>query len=255
MNVRMVLLSALAVSTAAGTALGDGKIQINTLPGSSGFAGGGSGGAFKITHKAGWNGLYGGPGGSATTFLTFCVEQTGGEVFSSGQQLWTVISDKAVFGGGGGSGTPSSDPLSSRTALLYSMFRTGGSIAGYVVDGVTSYASGTITPSMLAAALQKAIWKSEGETAPIGSLAQVMYDWAHARTNGSMTDGVDDLPEFSGGKLGKVRVLQLWTHATLRDYDHRAQDQLTMIPLPNTAGLACAGLLVVPAIRRRPIAG
>ncbi len=221
MSNRCSILVALAgLSAAAGSAFGDGQVNM-TAPGAG----------YLATYVSGYIGQMGGPGGSATSFTTFCIELD--EFFYPGTTYDARLSDEAEQGGVGG---PSPDPLSSRTAALYQTFREGGSIDGSVVDTAAEYT-----------ALQDAIWASEEEVtyASLSALAKSMYDWAEEATDG---DTVSDIAAFSGGSLGKVRVMQLWETG---DTAGNVQDMLTLIPLPGTAGLASLGLMGVVLTRRR----
>lgn len=218
-----------------------------------------SGGAFVISEKgAGFNGLYGDNrttgdgttttggttanknlravvGGVEKSFLSFCIERN--EYIANGGTYYTRISTHANAGGEGGQDGPQGDPLSSRTALLYSQFRQ------ISADGVVPIAlfNGLITDGTWdsddSSALQYAIWKSENESVSVSGLAAQLYNWAN---------GVNHQ-----GSLYNVRVLQLWQNP---DFTGHSQDQLTIIPLPPAAwaGLSTlAGVGFVGYIRRR----
>lgn len=229
MKNRSLLLAGIMLSAAAGTAIGDGKIQIDTAPAGyreSGF----NGGAFKITPLSGWSGVTGGQGGTSSTWLSFCLEAV--EYISLPGDYWTTISTDSVKGG-----TTTSDPLGSIAAVMYHGFRNGLSMGGYTIDG---------TDATLTTALQWAIWKAEGEFGgSLSTVAQAMYDWAVEATDGDITG---DIAGFQGGATGNVRVLQLWGDEARTVHK---QDQFTMIPLPGTAGLASLGLLGIAFSRRR----
>lgn len=233
MKYRSLLWTGIMISAAAGTALGDGRVTMNYAD--APYSGGSPGGGFKATKVSGYLGSLGGPGGSWNSFTTFCIEYD--EHFSPGSTYYARISHEAD---GGGSGGPSPDDLSSRTAIMYQRFREGASIGGYVVD---TYAEVT--------ELQNALWSSEEELerpyAGLSAMAKAMYDWAEEATD---NDGISDVAAFSSGKLGKVRVMQLWNDAA---YTNNAQDMLTMIPLPTTAGLASLGLMGIVIPRRRVV--
>lgn len=196
-----------------------------------------SGGAFTINQVQDYNGVMGGVGGSASSFLTFCIEFN--EHIGFNKFYYTKIDTVAVNGGVGG---PSPDPLSSATALLYSTFRAGGLINGLAIDSPARISS-----------LQYAIWRLEDEIAQDSGgnwstispginqayvpLAKAMVQWAQTNANGS---------------LYNVRVLQLWNNQAMND---NAQDQLTIVVPSPAASLAGAGLLgswvLGASIRRR----
>lgn len=199
-----------------------------------------SGGAFTINQDQGVNGVMGGTGGSATSFLTFCIEFN--EHIGFNKYYYTKIDTVAVEGGVGG---PSPDPLSSATALLYSTFRAGGLINGISIN----------TPALVSS-LQYAIWRLEDEIAQDSGgnwatispgidqayvpVAKAMVQWAQTNANGS---------------LYNVRVLQLWNNSQMTD---NAQDQLTIVVPTPSASLAGVGLLgacvIGASVRRRRLA-
>lgn len=194
----------------------------------------GSGGAFRATHipGGGYIGQYGGPGGSATSFLTFCME--GNENLNApGDNYYGEIADSALNGGLGG-GSP--DPLDSLTATLYAEFRGANSFGA-----LASLGGNGVTSAVESAALQLAIWYIEGERtfADLNATAVDLYNWAVANDTGS---------------IGDVRVLRLWTNFDGTTYSGHAQDQLTIIPLPPAAwaGIgSLAGVALIGVVRRR----
>ena len=266
MNSRIVGLAVVAVLSAAGAAMGEGQIWFGTDPSSTSGRYNGtdaSGGAFVITKKNGYHGIMGGnrtagdeintsnvnpnkrlvASGVEESFLSFCIERN--EYITNSGTYWTEISTTALYGGQGGQQGGQGDPLSSRTALLYSQFRQIGNegvvpntlFNGLIADGVWNASDSS--------ALQLAIWKSEDENVNVGSnpLAAALFNWATGAANGS---------------LYGVRVLRLWQNRSGTDgnytYSGEHQDQLTLIPLPPAAwaGLSTlAGVGFVGYIRRR----
>lgn len=245
----------LALGTAAGVALADGRVTVTDATGAYNGTDG-SGGAFTVTYNAsfhanqanaGYNGRYGdnrrlGDGrDSSTSFLTFCIEEN--EHLTFGNDYYTQIEKSAVNGGIGG---PNPDFISARTALLYLEFRAmiSDENSGTVVPG--GRFNGSLGPSLSTAettAIQHAIWASENERsyAGLSTLAQSLYDWADANNNGA---------------LNGVRVLRLWNSHSLVSgaYSGNRQDLLTIVPLPPAAwaGIgSLAGVMAFGYVRRR----
>ncbi len=226
-NLAMLLVVGV-VAAGSGTCLA-GQVRIDH-PGDSYRNPSFSGGAFRATNVSGYNGETGGFGGSATSFLTFCIERD--ENVSLGSTYYTTIGTTAQDGGISG-GSP--DPLSAVTAKLYSEFRSTGNYGNLAELG-----NNLLDTANEIRSLQRAIWHSEGELDGSeytgDSLAVALYNWAVANNDGS---------------IGNVRVLNLW-----RDAGHTqfAQDQLTLIPLPPAAwaGLtALGGVFGLGYVRRR----
>jgi hypothetical protein len=255
---RQAVAVAMLVGLTSGFAFADGFTRWTDATG--GFNGlDGTGGAFvantDYAGPQGFVGKWGGPGAGHTSFLTFCLEKT--ETINLGglstnpnaaNRYFAKIGTSAVGGGGGAQN--GADPLSSATAVLYSTFRSGGSIGGYVVDGGTGYGGSINDPRGITSALQHAIWRLEGEQSNFSALstayqpvALAMYNWALEATDG---DGTADVPGFQSGALGNVRVLNLYARNTspgphFGEYNLNAQSQLTVVPTP-TATLAGASL-------------
>lgn len=197
-------------------------------PGSNWRDGSGwTGGAFRAAVISGDNGLTGGPGGSSSSFLTFCLERS--ENFSFGSTYNTIISDRAQDGGSGG------DPISDVTKAIYAEFRLAGNNA-FGISGLNFNGGGDV--STYTRAIQNAIWFEEQELSSLPSgFATTIWNWGVANAG-------------ARGGAADVRVLQLWNLD-----GSRAQDQLTMlppglVPLP-TAGAAGMAMLGVIATRRR----
>lgn len=189
-----------------------------------------AGGAFRATSLNGYNGEAGGYGGTANSFLTFCIERS--ENVTLGNTYHTTMGTVARDGGISG-GNP--DPLSPVTAALYQEYRNAGSFGGLALLG-----NGLLDTANEGRSMQRAIWHSEGELDGSeytnDALAVALYNWAVANNDGT---------------LGNVRVLNLWANAAHTQF---AQDQLTLIPLPPAAwaGLsALGGVFGMRYVRRR----
>ncbi len=217
------IVAAAAIGALATGVLADGVVSVNINPAAPFNASATGGGGFRLTHVSGYVGQMGGRGGTATSFITFCIELT--EFVNNGQYN-AVISDHA-------STRPPPPALNAKTAALYAEFRKGGDF------GLAAAAGGAWATS-LTDSLQRAIWHSEGLASSgygSDSNAQTMVAWAAAK--------VADSPEFGSN----VRVLQM----TRVSNGEAGQDLLTLIPLPSAGGLALAGLLAVGARRRRSV--
>ena len=227
MKVSATIVVAMCTALAS-SAWADGVVNVNINPSAPFNASGTPGGGFRLTHVSGFVGQMGGRGGTANSFITFCVELT--EFVADGQYN-AVISDRA-------SSRPS-NPISATTAALYTQFRKGGDF------GIAAIADNPWSTSFTDS-LQRALWKSEGILAASGAAnhgyntdtrAQAMVAWANLM--------VADSPNYGS----KVRVLQM----TRVSNSQMGQDLLTLIPLPSAGGLALAGLMVVGARRRRSV--
>jgi hypothetical protein len=228
MNRLTSLIMVGAIAAASGSCLA-GQVRIDD-PGSPYRNPSFGGGAFQLTVVSGYNGLTGGYGGSANSFLSFCLERN--EYITLGATNYTTISTAASNGGISG-GSP--DPLSPVTAKLYSEYRAAGSFGNLAGLG-----NNLLDTANEARSMQRAIWHSEGELDGSeytgDSLAVALYTWAVNNNDGT---------------LGNVRVLNMWGNAAHTDYK---QDQLTIVPLPPAAwaGLSSLGGLVgLGVIRRR----
>ncbi|MDX2148559.1 MAG: hypothetical protein SFZ23_13660 [Planctomycetota bacterium] len=220
-----VYLMAIAAAAFAGSAVA-GTVQVNRNPGEPWQRGTTNGGGFRITPVSGDNGITGGRGGTATSFISFCIELNEN---LPGRNYTTQLSNAAQNGGVGGA-TNGLDPISAVTRALYTEFRRGGTFGGIAPAG-TDASSWTTD---LTDALQLAIWFEENEVASFqgNSDAAALHAWAvNAAQNNSFSS---------------VRVLQMFNPD-----GSNAQDVLTLIPLPGTASLAAVGLMVVGARGRR----
>ena len=229
------LVALVAISAGAGSALADGRVQIND---GTGFYDGtnGSGGAFQAQWLSGYNGIGGGNGQTGSNFLTFCIEEN--EFLGFGGQYYTQIATTAMNGGVSGGG-PGGDPLDAATAKIYREFRAGGNFGG-----VGTFSDGYNT-SDETSAIQYAIWSIEGEMTlgndSISLLAADLVTWA-SNNNGS---------------IGNVRVMRLWDTYQNGVYSGNHQDLLTLVPLPPAAwaGLGTlTGVAGLGFLRRRKLA-
>jgi hypothetical protein len=198
---------------------------------------------------SGYNGQLGDNGNSAIaggsanlgSFYTFCIEYS--EHFNPGLNYYTEIATSSEFGGLSG-GNP--DPIDGITAALYREFRNGGNFGG--VGSIDGSAAG----QPLATSLQLALWYEEGEL--FGNPNNLMTVYSGGTQVGINARAMTAWGVSHNIGLGDVRVLRLWTSDTLHDPAHAAQDQLTLIPLPQTAYLGItsfAGLMGLGYVRRR----
>ncbi len=181
-------------------------------------------------------------GGSAgDSFITFCLERN--EYFTPGQTLRVgSVTDSAMSGGVSG-GNP--DPISSRTAWLYTTYRAGG---------LSDYSTGTNGARVSDAnSMQRAIWYLEGEITVDDVVGGLAYkndtqakDWVQA---------ADDAVANGWSGIGQVRVLNLWRESSVGsgNFNAPAQDQLyiTPVPEPETYMMLLAGLGLMGFVARR----
>ena len=157
--------------------------------------------------------------GSGSDFVTFCVEHN--EFLSFGTTYKVAsITTGAIMGGVSG-GNP--DPISNATAWLYKSFRAG-TLGGYAYVGTNAVRTAS------ADALQDAIWFLEGE---IGAVSGQALTWKN-------------LAIANGTSLYGVRVMNVQTLS-----GGTAQDQLVMIPEPETYAMLLAGLGLMGFVARR----
>jgi hypothetical protein len=188
---------------------------------------------------------------NGNSFQSFCVEYT--ETISIPGTWWVSgVTTHSVFGGQAGQDGVdelgrATDSLDLRTAYLYYNFRQGTLIAPYDYapgDGLRGQGGSSRE-------LQRAIWYIENEIGAnktpeqalgAGTDALAFYEEA--------TDAVarGDWNDYHG-----VRIMNVWKHATLHDFEHRSQDMLTLVPVPAAALLGAIGLALVGVVRRRRI--
>ena len=215
-----------AVSTAfAGTV----TVGPDTLAGSGHAVAPGynfQGGLFNLTVNS-LSGVSGGDLVIGNTFKSFCIE-IGETVAFNGSYNYAV--NTASISGGSSPNNP--QPLVVQTAWLYSQYRAGALTAGG--DAFVENNSDTN-------ALQDAIWFFQnqlGSTASTDLSARAQQFVAAANASGWTT-------------IGNVRVLNMGSGTVNPPYPN--QDMLVLIPLPQGAGLASVGLLLVGARRRRSL--
>ena len=251
--VKAVAVACTLVASSFSLAAGDGLSAGDTISLGNG-PGGNGGGAFNASILTG-----AAAGGS---FQTFCLEYN--ETFSSYGQTLKVkaVNTGAVKGGVAGQTSTDFDPISGKTAYLYTQFRSG-TLSGY------DYYNGPEATANQAqkndgTALQLAIWRLEEE---IGSSSTLYKKYFNA--DGTVKAGLsfDDnavatqtntwLAEATGANwgndIGNVRVLNLEKWAKVNDQWQwtYSQDQLTMVPEPETYAMMLAGLGLIGFMARR----
>jgi hypothetical protein len=158
--------------------------------------------------------------GSAESFITFSLQRSEFISFNTPYLVNTVTNYADDAGG--------NDPISAKTAWLYTQVRLDPSAIGY--DGTRREAK----------ALQRAIWLLEKEI--------TLNDLTIAQQNGALRY-IDLAKEAKAGGysgIGNVRVANL---NTLNG--EAAQDQLVLVPEPSTLALLVPGLLALGAFRPR----
>jgi hypothetical protein len=154
--------------------------------------------------------------GSATSFITFCLQRT---QFISFNQPYTIGSVTNY------ADDPGTDPIESQTAWLYTQLRTNPSAIGYS------------STQAMANLMQNAIWFFEGELSLTTSQQNANGFIVAARN--AVTNG------FSG--IGNVRVVNLFDSR-----GNAAQDQLILqVPGPAALSLVVPGLVALVFFRRR----
>ncbi|MEQ1854025.1 MAG: PEP-CTERM sorting domain-containing protein [Chthoniobacteraceae bacterium] len=173
--------------------------------------------------------------GSNNDFITFCLEHN--ETFSSyGQPLKVAaVNTGAVNGGVSGQTSLNFDPLSAKTAWLYTQAMTNPGILGYT--HTTAKAN----------SLQNAIWFLEGELGASFTLAQLNTLDSQAKT------WVDAALASSWTTIGNVRVLNLLKKDGAGNYTLNSQDQIYIMPVPEpeTYAMLLAGLGLMGFVARR----
>ena len=163
-----------------------------------------------------------GKGVVGTDFISFCLEKNEG-IGAFGSPLKVgAVSTAAVHGGLGG-GDP--DPISVQTAWIFTQF-TLGTLSNY-----------THTQAM-ANQLQQTIWYLENEV-PLGAVGVQGLAWI-AQANASGWTNVHS-----------VHVLNMLKKDGSGNYTLAAQDQLALIPEPETYAMLLAGLGLMGFVARR----
>ncbi|TVQ58855.1 MAG: hypothetical protein EA379_12535 [Phycisphaerales bacterium] len=240
-NLRFMAVATALVAT-SGVSLA-GVVQVQANPGAPWQRADTSGGGFRATTISGFNGVMGGRGGTATSFITFCLERNE-QLSGNNAQYNTEISTSATMGGGGaipdGKGGMH-DPITAVTATLYREFRFGGTFGGIATAGLDSSSWST----SLTDSLQLAIWFEEGELTNSSLMNQFTSDNAAVAMH---TWAMNQVANLNLGQydIGNVRVLRMFNAD-----GSNSQDLLTIIPLPSAAGLACLGLIAVGGRNRR----
>jgi hypothetical protein len=154
--------------------------------------------------------------GSATSFITFCLQRSEFISFNTSFRVGSVTTYADDAGG--------NDPIESQTAWLYTQLRQNPGSIGYLHNQAE------------ANAFQTAIWYFENEITLTN--AQKMANKYIVMANQAVANG------YSG--IGNVRVANL-----LYMNGNRAQDQLVLVPEPASLAMFASGLLAVGALRRR----
>jgi hypothetical protein len=211
-------------------------------------------GEFKAKVVSGTSTPYQGPSvlyGANTSFITFCLEKN--EYFDryDTQTLYVKgAPNTGAMNGGGGraamyvgdvAGSAVSDPvkfdpISSKTAYLYTQF-SKGTLSNYDYGDVALRVGD-------ADALQNAFWYLENElgNTQFTNLSGQTQLWINEATNAIANN------QWSG--IGNVRVLNLYKD---ENFTQISQDQLYMVPEPETYAMMLAGLGLIGffANRRR----
>jgi hypothetical protein len=228
MKQMMKMVVAAALVAAAGASAMAGSVHVDINPGAPWRSGNTNGGGFRVVELTGNSGEVGGRGGSANSFISFCVELN--EFIGDVSPNYTSISMAAVNGGVGG-GNP--DPISAVTQRLYAEFRNGGTFGG--LTGLPAGVTAAEWTGLLSDALQEAIWFQENEIGSVSGLAASLHAWASNAAN-------------APANAGNVRILNIFRDAAKTS---NGQDLLTLIPLPSAGAMAGVGLLILGARTRR----
>jgi len=180
-----------------------------------------------------WNSV-GGP----ESFQTFCLETS--EYVYNPMEVWVSQASKAtpaVYGSGSHAykgGTGSGDDLDAETAYLYTQFATEN-LSGYAYTGIV----GGLNRSQTAGALQRLIWKIEGEGGD--DFDQSYMNISLNTTQQTLISSWQTLYDNSGWSgIGNVRVLQMTTTSSCGT--QLRQDQLYLVPTPAAVLLGILGL-------------
>jgi hypothetical protein len=172
-------------------------------------------------------------------YTTFCVEVF--ETFSYGTEYEYQISTE-VKDNGGFETRALDSTAGRRVAYLYSKFAAGGAAAIRALHG--DFAGYTNAQTRIL--MQRYIWDRFAYPDSDNWASGTLYSDADFDT---LTTAADADGAQTG--LHGVRIMNVYAVGHAGDESFGGQDQLTVIPLPSGAGLACAGLLGVVAARRR----
>jgi hypothetical protein len=203
-----------------------------------------SGGEFKADVTLGTSAAFQAPSvlyGVNTDFVTFCLEKS--ETFTPGNTLYVKgAPNTGAMNGGNGTaamyagdvaGSASFDPISYKTAYLYTQF-SAGTLSNYDYGNATARVAD-------ANDLQNAFWYLENEsgTPAFNTLTAQTQAWINEATTANWTN------------IGNVRVLNLYKDQA---FTQISQDQLYMtapVPEPETYAMMLAGLGLIGFIARR----
>lgn len=217
----------LALAVAAGAANAANRVQFYDT-----FGSGNSDGFITDLAANGYNSPTG-------DYISFCLELE--EHLGYNTEYEYTVSGEVMNNGGAGPRTLNSTS-GRRVAYIYSVFSAGGAAA---IRGLDAAFAGYTDRETLTL-FQRYIWDRfaypDGDDWSAGTLySDAKFDLltAAADANGAQ------------GGLHGVRVMNVWAVGHVGDNRYGKQDQLTMIPLPSTAGLAMVGLGGLGVIRRR----
>jgi hypothetical protein len=178
------------------------------------------------------------PGGSLVDFfVTFCLQKTEYIDFNS-TFIVGSITDHTLTDPNDKGGVNGADPISSKTAWLYTQFRK----QDYGALGVLGYNGSTSAAN----ALQNAFWYFEDELTQTEKNQQANNIYVKAAKE-AVSSGA-----WSG--IGSVRVLNLYKYDKNNPSNwryHEAQDQLVLVPEPSSLGLLTSGVFALFVARRR----